>query len=1485
MARRALVALLLFLLLARCEVTLISPFGGCGAGTLGYAAHSSGENDGVQYLLDNGLTFAIQPGTLTNGSVKGENAEVAVQMTPTFQAPSGARSRLILRKNGAWAVISMSITWNNQCTDNATTTTTTTLMPNVTANFTTTTDPALTAASQSLPSFQPAFSASKSSAFLTMTSTLADSPAIPTTAAPLPSAPSVPLVMQTVKSVVFAPVPTVDVMDFTSNVVYLSATATLLQDMQTLQAANTVMALRFGSTGPVSALLTDETTTSVWFHVPLELYNVSEVTSHGLSLVTLSSADALAVDSKLRITPVMIALQEMSTGVILSDEVLLKGTDILATVRFAGAGTALTYTTDISHVVTSTLSFSMVNNGVVGRHCTASTLTIPYFITRCHVRFLVPNSYVVRVHAGRKSVCATYNGKSVVVAPLVIQGIAATTTAASFPAATAIPIRLQGGTTTGIASGAYEAFASTLPDCSSEGAKISLLPVNSFKSSSDSSTVPSALLVARSEASAGGYVCMRRTSTNTKFAVTYHGEPVRVGAKSMPSLVSSTVPVLTIFNGSSGSLNLLEFVRPPSSADDTDAYLSAVAAVSEAYNVFRFVAVKASATAADKTALCRRYKQEAVRDAANGIMQLPFPLTLQQTNGVLCANDEYVRIDYTVIQPTNWLVSMAGVGDFASRTVVLSSGPEYDAVPLSVRSSNLASLGSALAVRIAQDGSCAFGYTARIQSYDTQHYIAIPTALVGVYTVCAGLYNETGTSMFVSTGSQVELTSYARGRREWMHNAGIEDTEWTPCGSASTCGLHTKQQYIQVCNGAVRRNVWPQRLDDAFVGSDNITVLMAGNRLKTHAIVLMNEVYVPVAAAFLHCQQFSLLQQSTDGGTTYGQAVVVLGNQPQITLSPSTDVSGVVVGFVSWDATCRGPHAGADVMVARTAVGISVIDMSGLLFTKTEGYYTVCTRNGDAWARVTGTYIKVVLGPVTVYQAEAISTGNALTSQSRIELYQTQTATWAVMGTFSPSVNLFLKLVWNDATCTVNAAYTTALRYISPSSANVTVETSLIAAAPPGVRAPRLFSCYAVNTFDGTAAPMPFEEHLGRSITLTQLTLSSLFYLPYVVLSVSAPVDTRLLLTDPQDPPITRVGLQVTSSQSDMPQCGAGATYTTVLTIETDDLERRWVTVPAWVPQTLGGSGATNVYVKMCATASSSPNPEFVAVDAYVVLGANATNLASTSMSLRLTFLPLNASTDLLDYKAAQDALVKYATTELKIPETTVLVASLGSNTFELFIDDTLQTGAAPQSTMMPMQQLYQTLAKGTNLPLFVNGRDNSTAWFALAKVEGVHLVDQTPVDDYPALNLPTSGTGGKPLNYTGLSIALFCVVIAPTTIGFVAFSIQQTIPILSHSRFGAKTTVYVEAGDSPPPRNPRLPVDRESEGVAKRDPAGDIPLSVVPRAEDTAQSPLYDSDDEEATHEMKDMGSSPPLRNETFAMANRRGISSRTSTRDDVTR
>ncbi|CAC9482308.1 conserved hypothetical protein [Leishmania infantum JPCM5] len=1488
MARRALAALLVVLcfLLARSEAALTAPFGGCEVGTSGYAIHSPGENDkGAQYLMDNGIAFAILPATVTNGVVTWENGEVAAWMPPDFQAPSDAHYCLILRKNGAWSVVSMPFTWNHLCIDgreDGETTTMTTQMPNTTTTSTTTTTPAPTANPHlSSSSFQSEGSASSSFASPITTTTLAPSPTTSTTAAPPPSVPTVSSVMQTVRSVVFAAVPTVNVMDFTSNVVYLPATATLVESMQALQAASIVIAVRFGATGPVSALLTDATAASVSFHVPHELYNVSVVTSHALSLVTLNTADVLVVGSQLRITPVLIALQQMSMGVVLSDESILEGTDILATVRFAGAGTALLYTTDVSKVITSTLSFSMVNNGAVGSRCKPSTSSIPYFITRYDVRFLVPGNYTARVHAGRKSVCATYNGKSVVVAPLAIQGIAATTTAASFPAATAIPIRLQGGTTTGIARGAYAAFASASSDCTSEGAKISLLPVNSFNSSSDSSAVPGALLVASSEVPTGSYVCMRRTSTNTKFAVRYHGKPVTVGAASMPPAAAATAPVLTIFNGSCGSLNLLEFVRPPASEDDIAAYLSAASNVSEAYRVFRFVAVKAGATAADKADACRRFKQEATRDAANGAMQFSFPFYLQQTNGVLCADEEYVRIDYTVIQPTNWLMSMAGVSDFASRMLVLSSGPEYDAVPLSVRSSRLASVGSGTAVRISQDGSCAFGYTARIQSYNTQQYIAVPTASVGVYTLCAGLYNETGTSMFVSTGSQVDLASYVRGRRKWMHEAGIERTEWTPCGSASTCGLHTQQAYIEVCNGAVRRNVWPQRLDGAFVGSDSAMVLMAGNLYKTQAIVLMNDVYVPVAAAFAHCQQFSLLQLSTDDGATYGPAAVVLGNHPQIALSPVTDVSGVIVGFVPWNAMCRGVHTGADVMVARTAAGISVIDISGLLFTKSEGYYAVCVRNGVAWARVTDTYIKVVIGGVTVYQAEAINTGDALANQKSIHLYQTQTATWGVAGTFSPSVSLLLKLVWMDSTCTMDAAYTAALRYISPSSAHATVEASLIAAAPAGVASPTLYPCYTANTFGNTAAPMPFEEHRGRSITVTQLTLSSLFYLPYLELSVSAPVDTRILLTEPQDPPITRVSLRVTSSQSDVPQCGAAATYATVLTIETDDLGRRWMTVPAWVPQTLGGSGATNVYLKMCATASSSANPEFVAVEAYLVLSANATNLAGNPMSLRLTFLPLNSSTDLLDYKAAQYALVKYAATELKVPETVVLVASLGNNAFELFIDDALQTGAAPQSTLTPTQQLYQTLAKGTNLPLFLNGRDNATAWFALAKAEAVHLVDQTSVDDYPALALPVSGSAGKSFNYTGLSIALFCVVVAPTTIGFVAFSVQQTIPTLSHSRFGKKTAVCVETGDSPPPRNPCSPMDLEADGGAKKDEARDVPL-VVPRAEDTTQCPLYDSDDEGATHEMKDMGTSPPLRNDTFAMAHRKGVSSRSSVEDE---
>ncbi|KAG5506991.1 hypothetical protein JKF63_05737 [Porcisia hertigi] len=1431
------VALLLLLcsLVARCEAAPTLPLGGCGAGTSGFKIHNLAENvKGVQCLIENNITFAILPAMVTNGLVEWDNGEPIVWVPHSFQSPpSVGQYRLVLQRTGAWAPVSTSLKGNYLCTDGmdggATTTTTTT-----------------------------------------------------TTTSPPSSVPTVSSVMQTLRSVVFAAAPVVAVMDFTSNEVCLPATASLVQDMQLLQAASTAIAVQFGATGPTSTLSSRATTTTVCFQVPNELYNVSKVTSHSLSLTARDTYDVLATGSQLRVTPVMMALQQMAAGVMLSDDVTLEGANILATVRFAGVGTALPHTTDVSHVITSTLFFSMVNNGALGGRRTASTSPIPYLITRYNMRFFVPRSYLGRVRAGRKSVCATYNGKSVVVAPLVFQGVAAMTTAASFSPETAIPITLHGGTATSIASGAYAAFVSASPDCTSDGANISLLPLNSFMSGDSNPTV-SALLVIGADVPAGRYVCMRRIASKMRFAVAYHGKPVTIGAKVIPPPAAATAPVLTIFNGSSGSLHLQEFVRPSASTDDAEAYLSALKTVSGAYRVFRFVAVQAGAAAADKKAACGRSRQEATQYAASGVMQFSFPLYLHQTHGVLCADGEYVRIDYTVLQPTNGLISKTGTGDIAPRRVVLSSGVKYDAVPFALSSSNPTSLVSRTMVRMSENDSCAFGYTVRMKSYGTQNYIAIPTALVGVYTVCVGIYNETGTSMFASTGLQVDFASYALARHKWMQEAGIDTTEWTPCGSASTCGLHTEQQYIQVCNGAIRPNVWPERLEGAFVGPGSVTVLMVGNLYKTPAIVLMNDVYVPVAAAFVHCQQFSMLELSTDNGETYGPAAVVLSSHPQILLNPSTDVSGVVVGFVPWGVTCLGAHVGSDVMVGRTETGVSVIDTSGLLFSKSEGYYAVCTRNGDAWAPVTDTYIKIVTGVVTMYGAEAISTGDALPQQRSIQLYQTQTATWAVVGTFSPSVGLVLKLVWNDATCKAAAAHTAPLNYISPSSSRVTVEVSLIAAAPEGLSERALYPCYAMSKSGSTASPLPFEERRGRSIRVMQLTLSSLFYLPYLVLSVSAPADTRILLTDPQNPPITRLALQVASSESDVPVCSVRAVYATVLAVETDDLGHRWVTVPTWVPQTLGGSGATNVYVKMCATASSSASPEFVPVDAYIMLKANGTRLAGDTMSLRLTFLPLNASTDVLDSKAARGALATYTATVLHVPETVVLVTSLGNNAFELFIDDALQTGAAPQSTMTPSKQLYHILAKGTNLPLFVKGSEKAMTWFVLSKAECVHLLDQTFWDAYSVLNLPTSGSQSGHPNYTALSIALFCVVVVPTAIGFVAFSIQQTIPTLSHSRFGKRATVFAEAGDSPPPRNPSSPVVPEAENSVK-DKTGEDPLV---RAKDVGhQSPLYASEEEgEELHDTRDMEGSPPLSNRTFFLTHQEGDSACSSAPEKVKR
>ncbi|KPI84241.1 hypothetical protein ABL78_6697 [Leptomonas seymouri] len=1486
---KALAALLVALLLAaQCQAALVATVGGCSGGTSGYTIHSSAENDAAaQFLAENTIRSAVLPAHVSNGVLSWDSGAVVTWQPSSFVPPADGDYSVLLRPNGRWGLASGSVSSlaflcsSGSTADSTTTTTTTT-----TTSTTTTSTTPFPASSMSSTDFH---SSATPTNITTSTTTSTTAPTTTTTAVPSVG-PTVLSLMQALKSVVFDAVPTISVMDFTSNVVYLSATAILIDNLRVLRSENSVVALRFGASGPVSALVTDTSTASVGFQVPNSLFNISDTFSYALYLVTLDgSATATAVATQMHIIPVVATLQHMQSTVMIREDANASSGSILSTARFAGEGTVVPYTTDVSLAFTSALTFTMINNGVVGNTCSPSSSPLPYFITRYALRLIVPASYASRVNAGRKTICATYNGKNTVISALTVQRLGAATTAASFAVSESIPVTLLGGSTTSIAKGGFTAFVSSSSSCSSVTAKISLLPFNTFRSNVDTVSTPSALLVTTDEAHIGLYVCMRRASTKTKFAVTYEGTPVTIVRASSATTVAIVNPVLTIFNGSAGSINLTEFIRAPGGANEVAAYTAARATLAQGYVAVRFVPVKpgAAATAAEREAACQQVKwAEATQGVSSGVMQVLYPLYLQQAYGVLCAARQYLRVDYVLVQSTNWLVSMADTTEFNSKTFVLSSGPSLDAAPIIVRSDTLSSSATNIAIRFSTDGSCAYGHTSLISSYGTQQYISYPTSYLGVYTVCGGIYSQPGTSMFVSTGATVSMAPYELARRNWLLDAGVEGNEWTPCGSVSMCGLHTEQKYIQVCNGAVNANAWPARLEGAFELLGSLTVRMSGNLYEAAALALMNDVYVLIDAASSQCQEFSEWAISADGGASYGPAAVVLGNHPQLALSPSTRVSGVVVGFVPWDTQCEGSRIGSDVMVARTANDVSVMDMSNFIYAKMEGYYAVCTRNGANWARVTDTYIKMVSGAVTIYRAEAISTGDAVTSQNGIHLYQTQTAIWSVIGTFGPSVNMVFKLVWNDKTCSVSAAYTTALTYVTPSTSSITVEASLIAAAPVGVANPVLYSCYALGTSGGAASPLPFEQHRRRYVKVTQLTLSSLYYLPEFALSYAAPEDTRVLLTDPANPPITRVALHKVSSRGDTPQCSVASEVAAVLTVEVDNLGQRWIAVPSALTRLLATGAVGEAIVKLCATASSSVDPEFVAVDAFLVLNTVGNSLADAPMALRLSFLPLNTSTDLLEYAVGRRELVRYASRVLTVPEATVLVASLGNNVFMLFIHSSQATGVAPQSAETPTQQLYNLLAANTDLPLYAYSQENTSAVFALATVEGVLLADQSPVVTYPLRSLRTSGWGATVANLSGLSIALFCVVVAPTTVGFVAFSVQQTIPTLSRSVRKRKSEVYPQTGDSPPPRNPCGAGDKEvvEHTPKKEEPKSDIPLSVVPRAEDTADNPLYDSDDEQPARQAKEMSSSPPLCNDTFAMV-RKKAPKHSSTSDDCLR
>lgn len=74
-----------------------------------------------------------------------------------------------------------------------------------------------------------------------------------------------------------------------------------------------------------------------------------------------------------------------------------------------------------------------------------------------------------------------------------------------------------------------------------------------------------------------------------------------------------------------------------------------------------------------------------------------------------------------------------------------------------------------------------------------------------------------------------------------------------------------------------------------------------------------------------------------------------------------------------------------------------------------------------------------------------------------------------------------------------------------------------------------------------------------------------------------------------------------------------------------------------------------------------------------------------------------------------------------------------------------------------------------------------NTSMFVLSTVTGVDVRHGDILNELPLRYLVTQTTNETSnTDAMAISIRLFCVVIVPTALGFVAFSIQRTIPTLS---------------------------------------------------------------------------------------------------------
>ncbi|KAH9589054.1 hypothetical protein LSM04_001213 [Trypanosoma melophagium] len=1224
------------------------------------------------------------------------------------------------------------------------------------------------------------------------------------------------------------------------------------------------------------ATLTHVTGTIMQFFVPLPLME-SNISKYAINVVVMSTIEGSfyrQTSAKLLIHTVEEVLHSVKGQLNLSEEDTLEEQSVLLPLSVTGPGTVVQDTLDLKPSVFSGLSLTMINNGIVGRNCAPGTKVIEFFFSDGKLFLYFPKDFLELLKVGNKSLCASFGNKHTIISTFQKKQLVFSAERSSYRSGDVIEVSALGASYSLFARNLYTAFLSKSERCGTiDDTSVSLeldTPIISSKVSKGLSFLQEQqenrttklYINVRSKETNTRYLCIRRTTTSTVFRVisTKGGEVVKILG---PTTSISSSGKIYLFNGSSGAISLKNFVLPSQSVGDANHFESTFRLITKSSLRVRFVPLAIGATWNQKLESCKNFiLSDGVFDANDGTVQINIALNFSYISGILCGGTEYLRIDYFVSKASEWIRKFGDSSDKVGFAVI----PSLPSAALKI--DVIHSEPSAhYALRLSIDEECRVGFTASLwQASNSITAVSFPKTVIGTFKVCVGIYVEPGiTSLFVATNRTVSLMTYKSVMSAWEKEQGMHSGTWLPCGTSSICGYTQQYSFVEVCGNQVSNTPWPTIITDRLKTYGSFNVKLLGQQDAFPATLINGKVFI--RRDVWTFQNISLLEMSVVK-KVYTTSVVADREHSLVTLKPGIYLAGDIFGLIPWDQSCDTKTIHYKILVSTafseiTGNTVSSLDFAKPLWNGENEYYILCLLRKKIWRPVPQTYVHITTRNLDNHNVsvDAITTSNPMINKELVYLWQTESVMWTVVGSFISGRVVSLALVWDDATCLATPAYTAVMHYISPTISYVDVEAYFISASP--TPSSLLHLCYIVE--GSSPAPLTIEQYRMRRISMLKLSLSSINYLPHYAIRYGSKENITIFLSDPLNPPITQLELFFARSPDDKnatSDCSlTSQNHVASLQVHSNAFGLRWVNI---LPSTVAmvGSAKRETYLLICATASKGASLHFLPVSAYLVINSVGTGTQVDPFSLDLIFSPMNGTSTILDLTSCLLALRRYVSdvTNHTVEEEKILVSEKSENHFGLFIEPGDKLAAEDAS--IQLRAVYKAMAAGHHLPFRVHS--SSDLLFFLSFVEGLHLISQSPFNGMPRVNVgvfdgTTSVVGGDLVKQ---AIEVFCVLIAPIVAGFVAFSLQRTIPKLNRPKLGGTKKKEIPRGAVLKPLSKVETKKKvEAEGTEMDSPLPRRPQSVEygkqgALVENTNTNPLYDSDDDNSPMEF---GCTPP--------------------------